>query len=367
MNFLLLNSSDVWGGTEKWACMAAHALAAEHEVSFAFSADVIGERLHVPKHRMAFRSFFDLATVLEIVRLVRRKRIQVLIPTKKTEYLLAGVAARLCGAANILRLGIVRDLRNKPHNNLMYNILADGIIVNARPIKEMLLRSHFMRNERIRVIYNGLDTEQLDAALESSQRGTRRFDFTITTMGRLTKVKAVDVLLKAFARFLSDTGAHDAGLQIIGDGEERGSLQSLSSDLGITDRVHFTGFLSNPYRYLQGTDVFVLASGNEGISNAMLEAMYLGSALVAADAGGTADIVNSGENCLLFEFGDEAALASHLRVLYRNDALRESVAEAGRATVIERFSVTRMQEEVVRFCSDVLSRKSGFRHCDGPA
>ena len=361
MNILLLNSSDVWGGTEKWACMAAHALAAEHDVSFAFAADVVGDRVEVAKHRMAFRSFFDIVTVLEIVRLIRRKRIQVLIPTKKTEYVLAGVAARLCGAVNLLRLGIVRDLRNRLHNNVIYNVLADGIIVNARPIKEMLLRSRFMRDERIRVIYNGLDTGRLDAALKSPRQGTRRFNFTITTMGRLTRAKGVDFLLRAFARFLRESGARDAGLQIIGEGEERGSLQSLSFTLGISDKVHFAGFLSDPYPDLRNTDIFVLASKNEGISNAMLEAMYLGCALVTTVAGGVADVVRSGENGLLFKFGDEEALASHLRDLYENAAFRESIARAGREIVIERFSVTRMRDEVICFCSDVLRRKSAVR------
>ena len=209
MNILVLNSSDVWGGTEKWACMAAHALAAEHDVSFAFAADVVGDRVEVAKHPMAFRSFFDIVTVLEIVRLIRRKRIQVLIPTKKTEYVLAGVAARLCGAVNVLRLGIVRDLRNRLHNNVIYNVLADGIIVNARPIKEMLLRSRFMHDERIRVIYNGLDTERLDAALESPRQRNKPFAFTVTTMGRLTRAKGVDFLLRAFARFLRESGARE--------------------------------------------------------------------------------------------------------------------------------------------------------------
>jgi glycosyltransferase involved in cell wall biosynthesis len=341
--------------------MAAQALAADHEVSFAFSADAIGDRVPVRKYRMRFRGFTDLATVREIHRVVRRERVQVLIPTKKTEYVLAGIAARLGGAANVLRLGIVRDLRNKFHNDVIYNRLADGIIVNARPIKDKLMRSRFMRNDRIRVIYNGLDTDRLDAALEAPAQGIGRFAFTVTTMGRLTKVKGVDVLIRAFAGFLSETGSPDAELQIIGDGEESGALQSLCSALGIADRVRFTGFLSDPYPCLRETDVFVLASSNEGIANAMLEAMYLGSALVAAGSGGIADVVSSGENGLLFDFGDEAMLTAHLRTLYKNAALRERIARAGRAAVIERFSVNRMRDEVVRFCSEVLSRKQPGR------
>ena len=185
MNILLLNSSNVWGGTEEWACMAVHALAEEHAVSFAFSSDVVGDRIYVPKYSMSFRGFLDTATILKIVRVVQRERIEVLIPTKKTEYALAGVAARLCGAVNVLCLGIVRDLRNHPYNNLVYNILADGIIVNARPIKKTLLRSRFMREDRICVIYNGLDTDRLNAALCSSGREPKPFPFTIATMGRL--------------------------------------------------------------------------------------------------------------------------------------------------------------------------------------
>ena len=357
MKFLFLNSSTTWGGTEKWACLAANALSDRHDVWFGFAADAVGDSLRVSKQRMVFQSRFDLRTVRQIVRLVREHHIDVLIPTKQTEYFLAGAAAKLCGAANILRLGIVRDLRNAIHNNVIYNKLADGIIVNAGEIKEVLLRSRYMQSKRIRVIYNGLDTDRLNEVLGSTRRVAKPFPFTIATMGRLTSVKRVDVLLKAFARFLRESGAKDAGLQVIGEGPELDSLQRLAGTLCIADKVIFTGFLPNPYPCLIGSDIFVLSSRNEGISNAMLEAMYLGSAVVATSAGGVTGIFGDGEAAVIIDVDDRVTLAERLVLLYENADLRERIALSGRAKVAEQFSLDRMCEQIVSFSDEVLRRK----------
>jgi glycosyltransferase involved in cell wall biosynthesis len=238
VNFLFTNSARVWGGNEKWTHLAAHALADKHNILFAYRDDAIGRRFTVPKFKLPFVSEVDPVTLYKLINLIRQHRIDVIIPTKRKDYTLAGIASRITGRANILRLGIERDLRNKFFNNLVYNKLSDGIIVNASIVKETLLRSSYMDREKIRIIYNGLDLQTLDTASIDPVRLKETYKFIITSVGRITPVKRVDILVEAFRKFLTITNARDALLVIIGDGESlpsirnrllRGALQIRSS------------------------------------------------------------------------------------------------------------------------------------------
>lgn len=150
------------GGTEKWTRMAAETLSEEHEVFLAYRREIIGSRFTVKKYRLPCLSHIDLYTLFGLIQIIRKERIEVIIPTKRKDYLLAGLAAKACGITCILRLGIQRRLSIPVLHRLIYHTLPDGIIVNAKKIKQELLLSNFMEEEKIRVIYNGVDTGTLD-------------------------------------------------------------------------------------------------------------------------------------------------------------------------------------------------------------
>ncbi len=332
--------------------MAASCLSADHNVYLAYREPRIGGRFDIEKQRLPFFFEVDPFTIVRLIAIIRRKKIDVLIATKKKDYALAGIAGRLCGTKTVLRLGIVRRMRNLCHH-LVYNRLADGIIVNAAIIKDVLLTSTFMRADRIRVIYNGLDMRQLSKKSRSEDSCARPFPFLVSAMGRVTELKGFDYLLKGFALFIHRSSAEDAGLVIVGDGAYLPSLKELARSLEISDKVIFTGFLENPYPLLAATDVFAMTSRNEGISNALIEAMYLENAVISTVAGGVKEIISSGENGQLVDYGDVPALGGFLEALYENEGERKRLAAAARGTVSDRFSVERMKEEIERFCNEI--------------
>ncbi len=354
MNILFLNSARGWGGNEKWTYLAAGTLSRDNRVYLAYRKEVVGSRFAIEKIKLPFLNEFDLFTILRLVSFVRKNKIELLIPTKRKDYVIAGWVAKRCGIKNILRLGIVRQMPAW-YNYLVYHKLADGIIVNARPIKETLLRSGFLSEQKIRVIYNGLDVDSLDAARNAPQKVSKPFPFLIISIGNITIRKGFENLIHGFADFLSLSGAKDAGLMIIGEGEDLPLLKEKVAALGLESRVVFTGFLENPYPYLAMGDVFVLTSENEGISNALLEAMYLKNAVITSRAGGTEDIIKNSENGFLVETNDRKELANYLHSLYRDEELRLRLAEKGYQTVIREFSMTRMNKEILAFCREIGS------------
>ncbi|NTU53276.1 MAG: glycosyltransferase [Chlorobiaceae bacterium] len=353
MNFLFLNSAKRgWGGNERSIQIVAHALAGSHQVVLAFRDALVGDRFDIPKYRLPFRFELDPETITGLVSIVRKHRIEVIIPSKRKDYVLAGVVSRLCGVGNVLWLGAKRELGRSLLNDLVYNRLADGIIVNAREIRDALLKSPFMRHERIAVIYNGLDTDALDDARAERIQG--HVGVRIVTMGRLDENKRGDLLIRAFSRMLVDAPELKVELVFIGEGPRRKALAALADSLKLDGKVSFTGFQPNPYPLLRQGDIFAMTSKLEGLSIALLEAMYLDNAPVSTLAGGgVKEIICDGVNGFLVGDGDEEALDSALLRLCRDTELRKNMASAAHTSVAERFALPGVISGIETFCREV--------------
>ena len=347
MNILFINSARTWGGTEKWVRMAAESLSVSHKVSRVYRRAVVGDKITVHKYRLPCLSHVDLYSLAKLVEIIKKDKIDILIPTKRKDYVLAGLAARICGITNILRLGIVRELKIPIVHKFIYSTLADGIIVNAEKIKQSLLKSRFMQQANIKVIYNGLDTEKIDRL--SIPAAKKPFMFMITALGTLTYRKGLDFLIRSFSRFLKSLPDADAGLLIIGEGPKKDEFITLSENLNIRNHVTFTGFLQNPYPYLAASDVFAMTSTNEGISNALLEAMYLENAPVSTYAGGSEEVISDGENGFLVDYGNEEKLAETIKKLYHDRKTLEYIAQNAHKNVTTQFSIANMKQEIEHF------------------
>lgn len=357
MRLLFINSAREWGGTEKWTRMAAESLAGTHDVSLVYRRPVVGDNFTVRKFRLPCLSHVDLYTLFRLVSLIRENRIDVVIPTKRKDYLLGGVAGAMTGRPVVLRLGADRRLK-WPWQRFMYHTLTSGIIVNADRIRNTLLGTGYIPPEKIRVVYNGLDTAEIDRAC-SREAIRKPFPFTVSALGRLTWNKGYDFLIRGFARFVADTGAADAGLVIIGDGAQKEEFRKLAAALGIADRVVFPGFQSNPYPWLAASDVFAVTSTNEGLPNALLEAMYLGNAPVSTRAGGTDEAIRDGSDGMLIDYGDEKALGESLAALHASPEMRKAIASRARDTIVSRFTMERMTADVAAFCRELPDKRTG--------
>jgi len=349
MNILFINSARTWGGTEKWTSMAAHALAETENTFLVYRRKIVGERFTIPKFQLPCLSHVDPYTIMQVIRIIRQHRIDVVIPTKRKDYMIAGIASKVCGITNILRLGIDRTPTSFWFHKLMYGTLADGIIVNARRIKESLSKATWLDSGKIRVIYNGIDTTAIDRQFPDGPPD-KPAGFKVCSMGILTRRKGFDFLMKGFARFLERSGAQDAELVIIGSGPEQAALEALADELDISGITRFTGFLRNPLPELARSHIFAMVSKNEGIANALLEGMYLGNAPVSTRAGGSEEAIDHGVNGYLLDYGDVETLANTLLELYQAPQLRETIARQARERVIKQFALERMSREVIDFC-----------------
>lgn len=149
-------------------------------------------------------------------------------------------------------------------------------------------------------------------------------------IGRLIPRKRVDLLLRAFAE---TSGGNMASLAIVGDGTERPVLEALARNLGIANRVTFTGTLdANGVRnWLRNSRIFVLPSSSEGMSNSLLEAMASGLAVLATDIEANRELIEPEKTGLLFS--SEAELSSKLDELFSNAASAMQLGENAKARI----------------------------------
>jgi len=134
-------------------------------------------------------------------------------------------------------------------------------------------------------------------------------------------------------------------------------LSGLADRLGIGNRVTFTGLRSDVPSLLSVTNVAVMPSLNEALSNVLLESMAAGAAVVATDVGGTAEAVADGHNGLLVPASNPREMAVAIRRLLNDGAFAQDLGKRARQTIAERFSLPRMVAATDALYAELLARK----------
>ena len=191
-------------------------------------------------------------------------------------------------------------------------------------------------------------------------------NFRVAMVGRLAPWKGQDVFLRAFAKAFSDGEviAVLVGAALFGEDDYERQLRQLVDDLGIEERVEFRGFRSEVFEELARVDVLVHASViPEPFGQVVLEGMAAGLPVVAAGAGGPAEILVDGETGLLYPPGDIDALASLLRLLADDAELRSRLGDQAR-TAAAKYSPERSADQILEVYERVLRGKIRAPGCD---
>ena len=372
MNVLFWNDTLEVGGGETWALGTALGLRARgHAVAFACPSGSWTEGQARNHGLSCFDYFFDPAFSAQLLwqaeAFVREHAIDAVVCTvmgNRTEAaLLAGVLRKAGRGAALLRLGAAPWTGlSTAHFGYGMEDVVRGTFVNSVFLKRQLLsRFPELHPERVEVLYNGVDTTALDPALHTRRGEARRAlgvaegGLLMTAVGRLTAVKNYPLLLRAAAGAFR--AFPKATLAVVGEGEERASLETLARDLGISDRVRFTGFRQDVADILHASDLFVHTSLMEGCPNAVLEAMAAGKPVVATEVGGVPELVMQGETGFLVPSGDEATLSQALRGALGDPEARRRMGEAGRRRARQVFD---RGAQVVRLETH-LDRMVGWR------
>lgn len=211
----------------------------------------------------------------------------------------------------------------------------------------------------LRTVPPGVDLDRIRAALGAGAAVRRQLGVgdapLVGIVGWLEPWKGQDVFLRAAA--LLAHGFPTAHFVVVGgpgDADFAARLRRLVDELGLAGRVHLVGHQADPFPWLDAFDVAVHASYGEAFGLVVVEAMALGTPVVATRPGGPSEVIGDGAGGSLVEPGDPHALADAVEALLADPALRASTGAAGRVRA-ERFTEAAMVDGLAAVFDDVLA------------
>ncbi|MDD5652165.1 MAG: glycosyltransferase family 4 protein, partial [Candidatus Moranbacteria bacterium] len=200
---------------------------------------------------------------------------------------------------------------------------AFSVIANSASFRDMASKIDPAR--KIKVITNGVAVDEFRAIpIEKKKKDSDRFEILCGT--RITPRKGFEYLVMA-SKKLKDKN-HKISLKIIGEGYQKEELESLIKKLGMEKDVEFTGVLDRKEitKCFSLSRIFVSTSLNEGMSNAMLEALASGLPIIATNTGGTAEIVRDGKNGFVINMKDACDTAEKIERIILDEELEKRMA-----------------------------------------
>lgn len=299
------------------------------------------------------RGEVDPWSVFALARAVRRFGADVLHAHSSHALTYAVLARRIAGRARVVASRRVDFPPARHALNRWKYAQPDRVIAISEHIARVL-REFGLSDEKLRVVYSGVDPARLDVAPIARQSlGVPEGAPLIGNVAALVAHKDHRTLIDAMPRVLREFD--HAHLLIAGDGPLRGLLEAQIARLGIGDRVKLLGYRRDVPNLLRALDLFVISSCEEGLGTSVLDAMVCRVPVVATAAGGIPEMVKPGETGWLVPSRDPEALASAII-----DALTDRDGAAARArraeaVVRERFSVDQMVEGNLRVYEELLA------------
>jgi len=207
----------------------------------------------------------------------------------------------------------------------------ERIFVNSDSLRSQFIDHFGFPRERVRTIHNPLDIEKIFAQSNEGGDSVSVGDCggTIVGMGRLSREKGFDLLIRAMAKVRAP-----AKLLLLGEGRDEEKLRCLVKELGVSGKVEFLGFRKNPYPVIRRATMFVLPSRYEGFPNGLAEAMALGIPCIATRCRtGPEELITDGENGLLVPVENPEAMAEAIDRILGDPVLGERLGAASRISV----------------------------------
>lgn len=366
MNILFFNSiaADVWGGGEKWMLVTARGLRDKgHSVYFSgrnksiFLQTALDNDFQILP--LNIKSDFGVINIFKLVRYLKKKAIQIVIPNYNKDVRLAGIAKKFIKHCFIVARNGLPILPNKLVYRLTYTQLVDGMITNSKEIKNQYLNYGWIKGDFIKVIHNGIDTSSKirfvkREVLEKYNLPSEKQ--IIGIFGRLTGQKQHDVFIKVAEEILMNN--NNLIFLIVGDGPLRKKIESQINNSGFKNNFYMLGMQRNVMELYSICNVVLLTSYKEGLPNVVMESMLAETPVVAFNVGGVKELIPDDNYGFVIPLNDIDFMAQKGLQLLNSEKLSRSVGQNARNRIIRDFSIERMIESVESYLSEMILKKS---------
>ncbi|MFC2071536.1 glycosyltransferase [Chloroflexota bacterium] len=315
-------------------------------------------------------SAFDFRVLFRLVRLLRKQEIEILHLLSPYAGIVGRLAARLAGVKTIVytehstlenqnTLGRIGNILTYPLNNATIGV--------SQAVLRSVLRWQLVRRGTFQTIHNGIDLDALEPNRVSPDQikkslGIDPLHWVVGNVANLRPAKGHMYFLQAARLVLNQYP--EVTFVIVGRETVKGylrQLEELAEQLGIRNRILFTGFRPDAIQITSAFDVFVLSSLWEGFGIVLLEAMALGKPVIGTRVGGIPEVIEDGVNGYLVEPRNPQQLAEKVVQLLVDEAWRSKMGQKGLQRVRDKFSIRDTVKAVEGVYVSVLNAKEGPR------
>jgi len=353
LTILHTESSLGWGGQEIRIVQEARAVSKRgHRVLIAAQP----ESLLLDEARRAGFEVFPVAMArrsfprafARMLGIIRRQRVDIVNTHSSQDSWVASLAGRLSRR----RPWVIRTRHVSVPvrwGGVIYGRLPDRVITTGEEMRRMLIAETGVREDRIVSIPTGVDADRFHPGVTGRFREQLGIPKDVCLVGMVSVLrswKGHRYFLEAAARVRHK--APGARFVVVGEGPMRPLIEQWRQELGLKDDVTMTGYRTDIPEVLSALDLLVLPStGNEGVPQAILQAMAMAKPVVASDIGGIREAVTPGQTGVLVPPRDPIILADRIIDLLNDRAAHERMGRRAREIAMERWTLDRMVERVL--------------------
>jgi glycosyltransferase involved in cell wall biosynthesis len=341
MKAALVNSCRFIGGSELWQVRFAKFLKSQgDQAKFYLRPGKFSEHVEkegFPVIEIAMRSDLDIFSALKFYQEFKAYKPDVVIFNDQRDLRLGSIAAKNAGVPLKIQSKAWSYLKGSFRDRFFYRRI-DVVVCVSRAIENLFAEKLNLDQSRLHYLPYGIDLERfqgLDKKALRKKVGAGDDEFLLGMTGRMVKQKRQSDLIRA-AKALCERG-HKLKVVLAGEGKDRPGLEDLARELGLTERVIFLGFVEKIEEFLADLDIFVFCSEQEGMPNAVLEALASGTPVIAASIPGVDELIESGKNGLLYPVGDVPALAGSIESLLNGKISGPGLGKAAVKRIAENF------------------------------
>lgn len=301
------------------------------------------ERLGIDVHVVNCKGSFNVKFLMSLISLIRKEKITIIQSHLLGSNVYASLAGWICGVTVFSVFhGFVDISKSEKFRFIKFLAIKCGskkIIAVTEQIRDMLRGVSILNPDNIVVIANGVDTnifKPVDRVIKHFEQDQK---IKIGCLGNVRKAKNYPLAIKVLAHLVSL--GRNVELFIAGDNTNKltEDCRALAIECGVSERVHFIGFINNASEYLNSLDIYLLSSSSEGHPLALTQAMACGLPIVATRCG-IEHVVTDGETALLAENENIQSISEKLIELIESDELREKMFLSSPAAVKAHWSLS---------------------------
>ena len=321
--------------------------------------------LNIRKEGSLFQALLGAARLPPLIHRVAQlsKSYDVIYANTQKALVVGAFASWLNGRPLVFHLHDILTLEHFSSTNLkvaiaIANRFARRVIANSQAAEQAFVAAGG-RVDLVEVIYNGFDLSHYCVSSESADELRQQLGlsdkFVVGHFSRLSPWKGQHVLIDAIQQCPENVVALLVGDALFGEDDYAQQLKAQVQQLGLQDRVHFLGFRADIPQLMSACDLVAHTStAPEPFGRVIVEAMLCGTPVIAANAGGAAEIVEHGLTGWLCEPGDSGQLAETIRAAHADPALCQQFAEAAQAHAQARFSLEQTNRQIHQLLEQVV-------------